>query len=931
MALVIPSKGQADWDTTLNAALLELESEISNNASTVINVKNYGAVGDGTTDDTPSLTAAIAALASAGSGTLQFPKGTYATTGLLFSAMSNFEVMGDRGSVITLLSNTAAAPNRGAANIITVADCTDFTFNGLTIDGRRDSLFPLTVLAANATATQPSVQLPNGSSASYVVGQRLNLNGGLTVASGAEAGRQDQQLTIQSITPGVGAANDTITFTTNLGNAYSFASGILSDGFGPYAANGAYVTPWQTGSTTVAGRLLTEEDQQNGIHLINCHRFQVVKNNIHNVWESPIRMGTHSLTGTAQSDGCTFGTISDNILFHGYDQGVGLWCSSNMTVTGNVINSTGWSGISMTLSDDCTVAGNVSSNNVQRIPNDVKAGYGLSIEGGARNTVANNKCDNNYGNGLYLTAGGTIPFGGPAQVATNITSGSNTVALPTATVNVGSTANFATAGQFTVLSSAGAQQITYTGKTGTSFTGCTGGVGTLYTGQKVAQYPVFTNNGAALAVGSTTTIVSNGTMFQVGGKYSIVDGPKTEQVVVQAIATNTLTLTKPTQFRHVDKVQFSQSICEDNVIAGNSFSGGNDVGIRLGSAVRTTITANIINRAGLAGIDLVSWSFGGLQPPTGTVISGNTITSPDTTNDGSSYEAIVASQCSDLQIINNRCNGAPSTQGYFSAIFVSAITDSVISGNVIADAFAIGLQLNAVNEWVCKRVQVSNNEILRCYGEGLLLFGGNELNVKNNIITSCAANNGPGGFGGALDVRGVINSQISDNIVMNNGHGGIGLDSANIQGNNVNCVGNILSGNISGDDGLNYDPFNGAHTQQGYGIKELSAGQGPNTYSNNTLFGNATNFSLTSTGNPVNSVDLTTDQTIQGNKTFSSPTVMQDGQVNGAWRMNGTVGAFGATAVSRQTVAGSRGGNAALASLLTAMATLGWITDNTTA
>jgi hypothetical protein len=420
-------------------------------------------------------------------------------------------------------------------------------------------------------------------------------------------------------------------------------------------------------------------------------------------------------------------------------------------------------------------------------------------------------------------------------------------------------------------------------------------------------------------------------MFQVGGKYSIVDGPKTEQVVVQAIATNTLTLTKPTQFRHVDKVQFSQSICEDNVIAGNSFSGGNDVGIRLGSAVRTTITANIINRAGLAGIDLVSWSFGGLQPPTGTVISGNTITSPDTTNDGSSYEAIVASQCSDLQIINNRCNGAPSTQGYFSAIFVSAITDSVISGNVIADAFAIGLQLNAVNEWVCKRVQVSNNEILRCYGEGLLLFGGNELNVKNNIITSCAANNGPGGFGGALDVRGVINSQISDNIVMNNGHGGIGLDSANIQGNNVNCVGNILSGNISGDDGLNYDPFNGAHTQQGYGIKELSAGQGPNTYSNNTLFGNATNFSLTSTGNPVNSVDLTTDQTIQGNKTFSSPTVMQDGQVNGAWRMNGTVGAFGATAVSRQTVAGSRGGNAALASLLTAMATLGWITDNTTA
>ena len=166
---------------------------------------------------------------------------------------------------------------------------------------------------------------------------------------------------------------------------------------------------------------------------------------------------------------------------------------------------------------------------------------------------------------------------------------------------------------------------------------------------------------------------------------------------------------------------------------------------------------------------------------------------------------------------------------------------------------------------------------------------------------------------------------------MNNGHGGIGLDSASIAGNTVNCVGNILSGNISGDDGLNYDAFNGAHTQQGYGIKELSAGQGPNTYSNNTLFGNITNFNLTSTGNPVNSIDLTTDQTIQGNKTFSFYTTLQDGQVNGAWHMNGTVGAFGATAVGRQTVTGSRGGNAALASLLTGMANLGWITDNTTA
>ncbi|MFD1657006.1 hypothetical protein ACFSL4_01830 [Streptomyces caeni] len=44
-----------------------------------------------------------------------------------------------------------------------------------------------------------------------------------------------------------------------------------------------------------------------------------------------------------------------------------------------------------------------------------------------------------------------------------------------------------------------------------------------------------------------------------------------------------------------------------------------------------------------------------------------------------------------------------------------------------------------------------------------------------------------------------------------------------------------------------------------------------------------------------------------------------------------TLGFYGATPAARPTVTGSRGGNAALASLLTALATLGLITDSTTA
>lgn len=45
------------------------------------NVRNYGALGDGSTDDTAAVAAAITALTAAGAGVLYFPSGTYKTTG----------------------------------------------------------------------------------------------------------------------------------------------------------------------------------------------------------------------------------------------------------------------------------------------------------------------------------------------------------------------------------------------------------------------------------------------------------------------------------------------------------------------------------------------------------------------------------------------------------------------------------------------------------------------------------------------------------------------------------------------------------------------------------------------------------------------------------------------------------------------------------
>lgn len=47
-----------------------------------VNVKDYGAVGDGVTDDTDAIRAAIEAVLEAGGGTIFLPEGIYLVKGI---------------------------------------------------------------------------------------------------------------------------------------------------------------------------------------------------------------------------------------------------------------------------------------------------------------------------------------------------------------------------------------------------------------------------------------------------------------------------------------------------------------------------------------------------------------------------------------------------------------------------------------------------------------------------------------------------------------------------------------------------------------------------------------------------------------------------------------------------------------------------------
>lgn len=87
------------------------------------NVKSYGALGDGVTDDTAAITAAIAALNAAGAGTLYVPAGTYVTSGG-FTITANCVVMGEGPAGIL-----------DATGVVSLVTCTSRTAVLFTLTG----------------------------------------------------------------------------------------------------------------------------------------------------------------------------------------------------------------------------------------------------------------------------------------------------------------------------------------------------------------------------------------------------------------------------------------------------------------------------------------------------------------------------------------------------------------------------------------------------------------------------------------------------------------------------------------------------------------------------------------------------------------------------------------------------------------------------
>ncbi len=110
-------------------------STVNDNGGQVFNVKEYGAVGDGSTDDTAAIQSAITA-ASATGGTVFFPPGVFVLPSLLTcKSLNNISFQGSGKSTILKSAIPVNFPPRnGGPTMLGFWNCANFSIRDITFD-----------------------------------------------------------------------------------------------------------------------------------------------------------------------------------------------------------------------------------------------------------------------------------------------------------------------------------------------------------------------------------------------------------------------------------------------------------------------------------------------------------------------------------------------------------------------------------------------------------------------------------------------------------------------------------------------------------------------------------------------------------------------------------------------------------------------------
>lgn len=700
-----------------------------------------------TATDTPAITAVIASLnAAGGHGTLLFRDGTYQvdSNALVIRSCSNFTVQSTGATVITQAPNRAGLVNNVTGDLFVIADCTDFRVDGITFDGLRDTLAPMTPLTASASSGQPSVTVASGNGARYLAGQNLFLFGGLGTieqnqAEGFGVG-SGTPLVVSSITAGGGVGGgDLITFTTNLASSYAqISSTPFSDGFGPYAYAGAYLTPYQCGKNNiVAGRTLSGEDQQCGLHLISCSRFAVSRVEARNLWESPVKLGTGEAS-TSLTDGCSQGTVTACTGYHAYDQGVSVWVSTGITVTGCVLNAAGWAGVSLTGSSYCSVTGCQILNSVYRVPGDDASGCGIAIEGGLRNQVAANIITSPYRLGLQaiqapaaLGIAGTLP-----TTSTFLEAGT----AAGTSVQVSSSAALRAGALYSLLDGPNTEPVTVV----------TAADGTHVTFAEKLSYSHPSGIGIGCRVAQEN--VFDGNTVQGAGSQGILLVPSVRTVLKGNVVTGTAGVSIAADYTTGFRPTTAYPAGDGSHLEGNVIGNGAGAGIKANGVSRLLIRGNKVYSPNGNGGAIE------LHGVTDTVVSGNEITDVVGSSGISAVTGGPSSiPCARITITGNsihrtQLQGIVLTLGDSytvtgnvvwscrnNGIDLLGVTNSAVTANMCVSNSATGIVLENSSSTGCSGCRVTGNTT-RDDGTGLSVVNGASITQQHGIVESGNSN-----------------------------------------------------------------------------------------------------------------------------------------------------------------------------------------------
>jgi parallel beta-helix repeat protein len=341
----------------------------TNNTSSVVSVTNFGAKGDGISDDRASIQAAIDSLYPKGGGTVFFPKGSYLTSGYLHITGSHIALQGDGPSQICTYSG-------GDFRKLNISGANNVTIDNLEILGGR-----------------------SGTTLQYVGTVNVYSSPDVTISNCRLANSEGLLIHIRGDTSNIAIENNRFD---------DFHVAIYSDsndisGIAPKYINindNTFESSWGTPP---------EQNYFGGIKLQNV----AWENN----WSVPARSCGHRIvsnvfSGTNQMGIELWGYISDSIVADNYIEnshfGISIAASTHDTiVSNNVIKACTYVGIEVADSVGCVVSNNVIDGGVgdaHRIPTSV-CPEGIIINGTWRKNSYSNIVGNtvrNCAKGVHL-------------------------------------------------------------------------------------------------------------------------------------------------------------------------------------------------------------------------------------------------------------------------------------------------------------------------------------------------------------------------------------------------------------------------------------------------------------------------------------------------------------------------------------------------